>query len=379
MGSVKFCDTTLRDGEQAAGVVFTATEKQTILRMLAEAGVEQAEVGIPAMGKEEQSVIRSLIELDLPIQLITWNRATKQDIDAARNAGSDWVHLSIPTSDIQMNSKLRLNRKETINTIRRAVDYAQTFNLQVSVGLEDASRAFLPYLIEMINLLYQDGIRRFRYADTVSALTPPTTLFNISHILRETPSNIQLEIHSHNDFGLATANTLAALSAGAKWASTTVLGLGERAGNASLEEVAMAWQHLYKESVSVKPSFFLPLANIVSRASGRKLPEAKPIVGSLVYTHESGIHVDGLLKNRDNYQSFDPLEIGRDHQFIVGKHSGYKTIAYFLNKEGIEIDKGMGQELLEYVRKLTNQKKRPVEIPELVAACYELMRNTAFH
>lgn len=375
MSAIKICDTTLRDGEQAAGVVFSSEEKKTILKLLAAAGVEQAEVGIPAMGKDEQAVISSLIDMNLPIQLITWNRANKRDIDAARQTGADWVHLSIPTSDIQMKSKLGLNRREIIHMIRSAVAYAQNFDLQVSVGLEDASRAYHPYIIEMITVLHKDGIRRFRYADTVSALTPVDAQTNIQKILNACPENIELEIHCHNDFGLATANTLAALSAGAKWASTTILGLGERAGNASLEEVAMAWSHLHKQQVNIHSSFLLPLADEVSRASGRKLPEAKPIVGSLVYTHESGIHVDGLLKNRQTYQSFDPNEVGLDHQFIAGKHSGFQTISYLLNKEGIKLDKTIGQELLTYVRKTANQTKRPVGIPELKEIYKQLMKN----
>ncbi|WP_141432878.1 homocitrate synthase [Bacillus sp. 03113] len=372
MRSIQFCDTTLRDGEQTAGVVFSAEEKRMIARLLAEAGVEQAEVGIPAMGKEEQKIIHSIVDMQLPLQLLTWNRAVKQDIDASRQAGVDWVHISIPTSDIQMHHKLKLNRQEITLMIQRAVAYAKAFDLHVSVGFEDASRASIPFLIELINILYLDGVRRFRYADTVSVLNPTTAQLNIKKIIDECPEDMELEIHCHNDFGLSTANTLSAINAGAKWASTTISGIGERAGNAPLEEVAMAWRHLYNGKVHVDSTYFHELADAVSKASGRMLPEAKPIVGSMVFTHESGIHVDGLLKNHETYQTFDPMEVGRTHHFVVGKHSGFKSIAYFLQKEGIYLDKHQGEKLLDYVRSITSETKKTVDVSELKRMFHQL-------
>lgn len=372
METIHICDTTLRDGEQSAGVAFTAKEKQEIVKLLAQSGVEQAEIGIPIMGKEEQAVICSIVEMNLPIQLISWNRALKKDIDASISTGINWVHLSIPTSDIQMQYKLNKTRKECIVMIRKAVEYAQRYGLQVSVGMEDASRASYKSIIDFILILYKDGIRRFRFADTVSALTPTTTKKVISTILNHCPKDIELEMHCHNDFGLSTANTLEALEAGAKWASTTVLGLGERAGNAPLEEVVMSWRHLYKGNVNMDTNYLHALANIVTKASGRKIPESKPIVGTMVYTHESGIHIDGLIKNKSNYQTFDPNEVGRSHQFVVGKHSGYNTLAYFLQQEGIDLDKQQGKVLLRYVRYLTNKSKRLIEVNELKEICNQL-------
>lgn len=350
MRSIQFCDSTLRDGEQAAGVSFLSEERRKIIKLLAEVGVEQAEIGIPAMGKTEQKVIHSIVDMQLPIQLLTWNRALKVDIDASRLAGVNWVHISIPTSDIQMKYKLGLNRQEIMVMIQRAVTYAKQFDLHVSVGFEDASRADIYYLIELIQLLYKEGINRFRYADTVSVLTPFTAKVNISRIIEACPEAIELEIHCHNDFGLATANTLAALSAGAVWASTTILGIGERAGNAPFEEVAMAWRHLYQGQVNVDSTYFHVLADLVSKASDRGVPEAKPIVGSMVYTHESGIHIDGLLKNQASYQTFDPIEVGQTHHFLLGKHSGSKSIGYFLEKEGISLEKSEINALMDYIQ-----------------------------
>jgi homocitrate synthase NifV len=366
MKPIKFCDTTLRDGEQAAGVVFSPDEKREIVRQLAQAGVEQVEVGIPAMGEEERSVIRSIVEMGLPVQLSAWNRALKEDIDASLQTGVNWVHLTIPTSDLQMKAKMNMNRQEIVSMIRRAVAYAQKFDLGVSVGFEDASRAYTPYLTELVLMLHSDGVRRFRYADTVSVLQPVTMRERIKSLLDECPEDVELEVHCHNDFGMATANTLAALEAGAMWASTTVTGIGERAGNASMEEVALGWRHLYGGRIGVDTFRFKELAETVSCAAGRPLPPAKPIVGTMVFTHESGIHVDGMLKNRETYQSFDPVEVGAEHRYVVGKHSGWKTVAHILRLHGIRPERELSMELLREVRLEADRTKRLLEPEELV-------------
>lgn len=366
MKPIKFCDTTLRDGEQAAGVVFSPEEKREIVRQMSRAGVEQAEIGIPAMGEEEREVIRSIAEMGLPIQLSTWNRALKEDIDASLETGVDWVHLTIPTSDLQIKAKLHMNRQEIVTMIRRAVGYAQKHSLGISVGFEDASRAYTPFLAELMLMLYSDGIRRFRYADTVSVLQPVTVRERIKSLLAECPEDVELEVHCHNDFGLATANTLAALEAGALWASTTITGIGERAGNASMEEVALAWRHLYGGRIGLDTIQFKEMAEVVSAAACRPLPPAKPIVGTMVFTHESGIHVDGMLKNRETYQSFDPVEVGAEHRFVVGKHSGWKTVAHILRQKGIRPDRELSGEIMREVRLEAVRNKRLLDPEELV-------------
>ncbi|WP_438446520.1 homocitrate synthase [Gorillibacterium sp. sgz5001074] len=372
MKPIKFCDTTLRDGEQAAGVVFTPEEKREIVRQLSLAGVEQAEIGIPAMGAEEREVIRSIVEMGLPIRVSTWNRALKEDIDASRETGAEWVHLTIPTSDLQMKAKLHMGRQEIVGMIRRAVAYAQRFDLGISVGFEDASRAYTPFLMELVLMLHSDGIRRFRYADTVSMLQPVTMRERMRSLLGECPEDVELEVHCHNDFGMATANTLAAMEAGALWASTTVTGIGERAGNAAMEEVAMAWHHLYGGRTALDTIRFKELAETVSRAAGRPLPPAKPIVGTMVFTHESGIHVDGMLKNRETYQSFDPVEVGAEHRYVVGKHSGWKTVAHILREQGYRPERELSMELMREIRHEADKGKRLLEPEELVRMLIEI-------
>ncbi|MBM7541896.1 homocysteine methyltransferase [Amphibacillus cookii] len=357
MSGIQFCDTTLRDGEQTAGVNFLAEEKQAILKLLTEVGVEQAEIGIPAMGLTEQQTIQSLVDMALPIQLLTWNRALIDDIDASIKAGVSSVHISIPTSDIQIQHKLRLKRTDIVLKLLKAVEYAKAANLYVSIGFEDASRSDPFFLVDLIHHVDQFGIIKYRYADTVSALTPKKTVANIKQILKYCPKGIEMEIHCHNDFGMATANTLEAISAGAKWASTTILGLGERAGNAPFEEVVMGWKHLYDGEIAIDASCLHLLSDLVSRASGRVIPEAKPIVGGMVYTHESGIHVDGLLKNQLTYQMFDPKEVGKSHQFMVGKHSGIASLAHFFEEKGMQLERAELEALLSRLRQMTVEKK----------------------
>lgn len=372
MKRIRYNDTTLRDGEQAPGVSFTPEEKRQIARLLSECGVDQIEAGMPAMSAEEEETIRSIVELDLPIVVATWNRAVVADIDASLRTGAKWAHLTLPASELHIRDKLGLTKNGAFDMIRRAVEYAQKKGMTVSVGLEDASRADSSFLTFVINTLYDDGVRRFRYADTVSALNPRTAEERIRTLTDACPLDIELEFHGHNDFGLATANTLAALSAGASFVSSTIAGLGERAGNAAMEEVSMAWRHLYGGFDQLRPELFQTLADYVCQASGRRMPEAKPIVGPLVYAHESGIHVDGLLKNRLVYQSFEPEEINREHSFMLGKHSGMHSLEYALQMNGIDLARGSGPALLKQVRQEAEKRKRPIRPEEAASMAREM-------
>ncbi|MEO3946134.1 homocysteine methyltransferase [Gorillibacterium sp. CAU 1737] len=372
MKRIGYCDTTLRDGEQAAGVAFTAEEKREIAKLLAQAGVEQIEVGTPAMGADEEAAIRSIVELELPVVISTWNRALAKDLDATLRTGAKWAHVTLPSSELHIRDKLGLTKTGALSLIRRAAEYGMKKGLTVSVGLEDASRADTSFLAQVINTMYEDGVRRFRYADTVSALNPVTTGERIRSLVDAIPTDAELEFHGHNDFGLATANTLAALSAGAAIASTTILGLGERAGNAAMEEVSMAWRHLYQGCDWLQAESFQPLADCISRASGRRTPEAKPIVGSMVYAHESGIHVDGLIKNRSVYQCFEPEELHREHSFLLGKHSGLHSLEHVLSLEGVNMNRVGGMNLLNCVRKEAEKLKRPIAPQEAVELARKL-------
>lgn len=360
MKSLKLCDTTLRDGEQAAGVSFTRAEKLEIAKLLSECGVEQAEVGIPAMGKREQEDIAAIAELGLPMKLMTWNRSVPADIDKARVTGVNWSHVSLPVSEIQLQGKLGLSPREGLNKLLRAAEYGLRQGMTVSVGMEDSSRADMSFLVEVVNTLYREGIRRFRYADTVSAHHPGQMAERVSFLLGAVPGDVELEVHCHNDFGLACANTLSGIAAGAMWASTTVAGIGERTGNAAMEEVAMAWRYLYGGESGVRLELLKGLADMVIAASGRSVGDAKPIVGQLAFTHESGIHVDGLMKEKSTYQSFDPAALGRAHRFVLGKHSGSGGVTHVLEQRGLEVSDDTISRLLEKVREYAEARKDTV-------------------
>ena len=328
-------DTTLRDGEQTAGVSFTADERLLIARTLAAAGVPEMEIGIPVMSAEEREIICAITALGLPARLMVWGRMRDEDLIAAAACNADIVNLSIPVSDMQIRHKLGRDPEWVLDCITRTVSMALEAGLEVCVGGEDASRADMDFLLRVVETAQDAGARRFRFADTLGLLDPFTTYQAISRL--HVSSDLEIEMHAHNDLGLATANTLAAARAGASHVNTTVNGLGERAGNAPLEEVVMALRHLYGCETGIDTHDFPAISQLVACASGRPVAANKSIVGDAVFTHEAGIHVDGLLKHRANYESFDPAEVGRAHRLVLGKHSGSRAVIQAYARLGIAL------------------------------------------
>jgi homocitrate synthase NifV len=341
-------DTTLRDGEQAAGVEFTVDEKVKIASLLAGIGVKEIEVGTPAMGKIEKDAIRKIIDKNLGARLIGWNRAIEGDIDESVNCGLDSVAISLPLSDIHIRHKLKKTRSFIIEQVKRAIGYAKRRKLYLIVGGEDASRADFNFLLEYVMTLKAEGADRFRFCDTVGILEP-FKLFEIISRLGE-EIKIDIEIHAHNDFGLAAANTLAGIRAGAASVDTTVNGIGERAGNAAMEEVVMALSRIYGIPLNIDMSVFGGISRFVSKASGRQIPPGKPIIGEECFLHESGIHQDGIIKNPATYEPFDPRLIGSRSRLVIGKHSGRAAVKHILNKFGVDTDNDTAAEVLRTAR-----------------------------
>lgn len=266
---LRIIDTTLRDGEQAPGVAFTLREKVNIARLLDWLGVYQIEVGIPIMGELEQKAIRAIIRSNLKARVSTWNRLLLADIRASLACGVKDIHISCPASEIQICYKLGRSRMWVLDCLKRAIRYASDYGCRVTVGAEDASRADASFLLDLALLAQEMGAERLRYCDTVGVLNPFTTVERLDWLR----SNLSLEIefHGHNDFGMATANTLAAIKAGIRYLDTTVGGLGERAGNASLEEVVAAVQGVYGTELGLEERFLPLLSRHVARAA-RRMP-----------------------------------------------------------------------------------------------------------
>lgn len=305
-------DTTLRDGEQTAGVVFANREKVRIAKFLNELGVHQIEAGIPVMGGDEKKAIRAICRAGLKASIMGWNRPVIKDIEASLDCGVDAVAISISTSDIHIKHKLKATREWVLEQMVKATEFAKKEGMKISVNAEDASRSDLDFLIKFARAAKEAGADRLRYCDTVGIMEPFAIYETIKKIKEAV--DIDIEMHTHNDFGMATANALAGIRAGASHVGVTVMGLGERAGNAALEEVVMALKYLYNIDLNFKTEMFVEVAEYVSRASGRELPAWKAIVGSNMFAHEAGIHADGVVKDPATYEAFQPEEeIGRAH------------------------------------------------------------------
>ncbi|MCG3723236.1 homocitrate synthase [Vibrio cincinnatiensis] len=330
-------DTTLRDGEQSPGVGFTTEEKVKIALLLESAGVTELEVGIPAMGEQERETIKTITRHLTQAEAMGWCRMLAEDVQRASNLGLDWLDLSVPVSHQQMKHKLNKTLTDVLMGCERIIQQALESGMKVCVGMEDASRADHDVLYRVLEVAELSGASRIRFADTLGILDPFTTYQIISEIRSKT--DLQLEMHAHNDLGMATANSLAAIRAGADSINTTVNGLGERAGNAALEEITVALNVLNQAETGVDLLKLDELCRYVQIASGRQSTPQKAIVGECVFTHESGIHVDGLLKDINNYQGVSPSLVGRTHQMVLGKHSGIQAIESIYAGMGIRLTK----------------------------------------
>ena len=369
-----FIDTTLRDGEQSPGVAFSLPEKIRIAALLDGAGVPEVEIGTPAMSETEVHNIRTICEMGFGFKTLSWCRANKNDIRAAKSAGTNGVHISFPVSPILMQA-MGKTPGWVIQNLQALIEFAYPKFDYVTIGAQDASRAEPGFLQKFVSAASAFGASRVRLADTVGLLNPLTT-FELVSSIRSIEKDLPLEIHAHNDLGMATANTLAAYMAGASCLSTTINGLGERAGNAAMEEVAIALELSSGISSTLRTESFSELSEYVAKVSNRQLSESKPITGSMVLTHESGIHTHCLLKDRSTYQLIPAQKIGKEEQkFLIGKHSGKATIMYYLTEANLPFTDEDCLSLLEKVKECADALKRAITKEELLDIYLELYSN----
>jgi homocitrate synthase NifV len=378
---VRLVDTTLRDGEQAVGVIFTRREKEQIASLLAGIGVPAIEAGFPALGHEEKACVKAIVDADIrvrgnertpkPLEVYAFARARREDVSDAAECGVHGVVISISTSDIHVERKFRRSRRWVLEQIEEATDEAKKHNLIFTVSAEDASRTDLSFLIEYYRLAEKLGADMVRYCDSLGTSGPFVTYDRVKRVHQKTA--LPIEMHTHNDFGMATGNILAGIRAGASSVAASIGGLGERAGNSPLEEVVMALKLLYGVDLNIDTTRFREVAEYVAGASQRAIPIWKAIIGTNVFAHESGIHADGILKNPSNYEAFSPEEVGLQRQMIIGKHSGSKGLIHKFKAEfGIELDAETSGELLERVRAAAVELKRPLFDKELMLLYKEL-------
>ena len=356
-------DTTLRDGEQAPGVVFSAAEKMEIACLLADAGVNELEIGYPAISVEERDAIRDIVALHLPVRLTSWARAKWEDIEAACLSGTEAVHISFPVSELYlllMEKNYSWVQMQLLELVTKAKKYFSV----VSVGAQDATRAKPELLKQFVLDATACGADRIRIADTVGISTPMSVVRLVGDLKACSPT--VLEFHAHNDLGMATANAFTALEAGCEAVSVSVTGIGERAGNAALEELAIALKLSSTFQATINTQQLSTLCAAVSKASGRAIVDQKPVVGKSAFQHESGIHCAALLKNPLSYQPFLPDQIGgQKSELVIGKHSGSASLQHFFSGRGIHITRNEANYLLPIVRTTATEKKRALRPDEL--------------
>ena len=368
---IKIVDTTLRDGEQTAGVVFSKAEKLQIARMLDEIGVHQIEAGIPVMGGDEEEAIKAIVKAGLKASIMGWNRAVISDIEASLRCGVDAVAISISTSDIHIKYKLKKTREWVLENMVKATEFAKKHGVYISVNAEDASRTDLEFLLQFAKAAKEAGADRLRFCDTVGIMEPFTIYEIVKTIIEKV--GIPVEMHTHNDFGMATANAIAGVLAGASYVNTTVNGLGERAGNAALEEFVMALKYIFGVDLGMRTARFRELCEYVANASGRPIPTWKPITGANLFVYSSEGRASGVVKDPTTYEIFAPGDVGLLRRFIFGKYSGPSVLRQKLRQYGREIEEEQIPELVATLRNKSIAMKRALYDEEVLQE-YEDMR-----
>ena len=376
---INIFDTTLRDGEQSPGVALTVDEKIRIAQKLDELGVDTIEVGFPAVSEGEMESAKSIGDLGLNAKISSLARVIEKDIDAVIDCDLDYVHLFIGTSPLHRDYKLKKSKGEIINQAVKAVEYAKDHGLTVEFSAEDATRTEMNYLIEFYKSIENAGANIINVPDTVGILTPATTRPLIRTLRKK--SNIPISVYFHNDFGLAVANSIIGVEEGASQVHCTINGIGERAGNTCLEELVVGLKIAYGANIGVDTTKLFNTSNFIGSITNIKLPPQKPIVGENVFTHESGIHVDGILKNVATYEPIPPEIVGHHRRIALGKHTGRASIKSKLESFNLDVTNKQFENIYNQVKLIgdkgiciTDEDLKSIVITELTTTGKEYIK-----
>ena len=359
IGEVRIFDTTLREGEQTPGVVFTVEEKLEIARQLDKLGVDTIEAGFPASSDEEFKAVKGVAELGLRAEVCALARTLKSDVDQALKADVDAVHTFIGTSEWHLKYKLKITPDQAVERAVETIEYIKDHGVTCEFSCEDATRTDLNFLIRMYKAAVEAGADRINVPDTVGVMSPEAMKYLIGALKEHV--KVPISVHCHNDLGMANANALAAVVAGANQVHVTVNGLGERAGHAALEVVVVALEALYGVKTKIRKEYLTETCRLVEKYSLVYNPPNYPIVGRNAFAHRSGIHVHGVIEEPITYEPFPPEYVGQTRRIVFGKHSGKHGVKALLEQFGVRATEEQLAKIAEQVRELGEKKKAVME------------------
>lgn len=348
---VSIYDSTLREGEQMPGVAFSVDQKVEIARRLADFGLTEIEAGFPAVSSQEVRAIRAVQELELDVDISVLARCRESDVELALSLEPDLVILFLPTSDTHLTFRLQMTRDEVFRQAQMAIDTVNSHGIPFALSTEDSTRAEFTFLRKVLIEARDRGARRIGISDTVGCADPAAMTKLVSRLLIDLP-DIPLHVQTHDDHGLALANALAAFRAGAKLACTTVNGIGERAGNCDLFQLAYNLKKFHGVDLGFDWTKGPGLADLVARYAGVPISATAPLMGRNIFRHESGLHVSGLRRDPTTYESIHPEEFAREREFVLGKHSNIAALDHRLELLGIELDVGTCEKVLKEIKRI---------------------------